>query len=239
MRVRNVMTSNAAFVRADDRLIEAAQSMASAGADVLPVVCDKDRLIGVITDRDIVVHAVAEGRDPRSTRVQEVMTAEFAYCFEDEDVDRIAETMTRLQVTGLPVVDRSKRLVGVTSPRARALLFPPLETRATVLRVGTLTLDLIDRTAMRGDREIELLPREFKLLEYFMRRPEQLVTREMLLRDVWKYRFLPQSNVVDVHIGKVRRKLDLPGEPQLLANVRGAGFVLKPETPGSPRLALR
>jgi two-component system, OmpR family, response regulator len=110
--------------------------------------------------------------------------------------------------------------------RLEALLRRPVETRATVLKVGPLTLDLIDRVAHRGEREIDLLPREFKLLEYMMRRPDQVVTRDMLLEDVWNYRFLPQTNLVDVHIGKLRRKIDPPGGAALIRGVRGIGFML-------------
>ena len=115
--------------------------------------------------------------------------------------------------------------------RIEALLRRPIETRATVLHVGPLTLDLIDRKARRGGREIELLPREFKLLEYLMRRPDQVVTRDMLLEDVWNYRFLPQTNLVDVHVGKLRKKIDAAGEPPLLRGVRGAGFMLVSAAP--------
>jgi two-component system, OmpR family, response regulator len=110
--------------------------------------------------------------------------------------------------------------------RVEALLRRPLETRATVLRVGSLELDLIDRVARRGDTTIELSKSEFKLLEYFMRRPGRVVTRDMLLEDVWHYRFLPQTNLVDVHIGRLRRKVDNAGEP-LLLSIRGIGFILR------------
>ena len=116
--------------------------------------------------------------------------------------------------------------LGELAARIEALLRRPIETRATVLRVGPLSLDLIDRRARRNDREIDLLPREFKLLEYLMRRPDQAVTRAMLLEDVWNYRFLPQTNLVDVHIGKLRRKIDMPGETVLIRGVRGVGFML-------------
>jgi len=119
--------------------------------------------------------------------------------------------------------------LGELIARIEALLRRPVDTRATVLHVGPLSLDLIDRTAKRGDRVIELLPREFKLLEYLMRRPDRVVTRDMMLEDVWHYRFLPQTNLVDVHIGKLRRKIDAPGETPLLRGVRGAGFMLTSE----------
>jgi two-component system OmpR family response regulator len=111
--------------------------------------------------------------------------------------------------------------------RVEALLRRPLETRATVLRIGPLELDLIERLARRGDRTIELSKSEFRLLEYFMRRPDRVVTREMLLEDVWHYRFLPQTNLVDVHIGRLRRKVDGPQETPLLLSVRRMGFVFR------------
>jgi DNA-binding winged helix-turn-helix (wHTH) protein len=220
------MASAVAFAQRDDNLIEAARTMVRAASDALPVLGDEGRLIGTITCRDIVVSAVATGRDPRSTKVQEVMSSETNYCFEDEEADRVAQTLARLHIGKLSVVDRNKRLVGVARPRIETVVSQSPHTRVTVLRVGPLTLDLIERKAKRGEREVELLPREFKLLEYFMGRPDQLVTREMLLKDVWKYRVELETNVVDVHIGKLRRKLTLPQETQLLINVRGAGFVL-------------
>jgi two-component system OmpR family response regulator len=111
--------------------------------------------------------------------------------------------------------------------RVEALLRRPPATRDTILRVGALRLDLIDRQAMRHGRMIELLPREFKLLEYLMRRPGQTVTRAMLLEDVWSYKFVPQTNLVDVHIGKLRRKVDAPGDPPMIQSVWGSGFVLR------------
>ena len=103
----------------------------------------------------------------------------------------------------------------------------PSGRRETKLRVGPLELDLIDRVARRKSRDIELLPREFKLLEYLMRRPARVITRDMLLEDVWNYRFSSHSNLVDVHIGKLRRKIDADGEMPLIYNVRGVGFILR------------
>lgn len=110
--------------------------------------------------------------------------------------------------------------------RVEALARRPSEA-PSLIQLGPLRLDLIQRRAERAGRALDLLPTEFKLLEYFMRRPNRVVTRGMLLEDVWHYRFLPETNVVDVHIGKLRRKLDGAGEPPLLQTVRGAGFVLK------------
>jgi two-component system OmpR family response regulator len=113
------------------------------------------------------------------------------------------------------------------SARVEALLRRPLEIRATVLRVGSLELDLIDRIARRVGKATKLSKSEFKLLDYFMRRPERVITREMLLKDVWDYRAAPQTNLVDVHISQLRRKIDPPGSEPMLLNIRGAGFILR------------
>jgi hypothetical protein len=98
--------------------------------------------------------------------------------------------------------------------------------RETMLRAGSLELDLINRTAKRGDRPIDLLPSEFRLLKYMMQRGGQLLTRANLFQDVWHYKFLPESNLVDVHMGRLRRKVNGPNETPLIRNVRGAGFIL-------------
>ncbi|QEO16452.1 response regulator transcription factor [Acetobacter vaccinii] len=111
--------------------------------------------------------------------------------------------------------------------RLEALLRRPDDTRVTKLRAGPLEMDLIERRVWRDGREIDLLPREFRLLEYLMRRPGQVLTRSMLLEDVWQYRFIPRTNLVDVHIGKLRRKIDVPGEEPLIQSIRGAGFQLR------------
>jgi DNA-binding winged helix-turn-helix (wHTH) protein len=103
---------------------------------------------------------------------------------------------------------------------------PPDLPNETVLRVGPLELDLLDRTAKRGDRQIDLRPREFRLLKYMMQRNDKLLTRAALLKEVWNYKFVPETNLVDVHMGRLRRKVDGPTEAPLIRNVRGAGFVL-------------
>jgi two-component system, OmpR family, response regulator len=110
--------------------------------------------------------------------------------------------------------------------RLESLLRRPAESRETILRVGPLELDLIERTARRGERVIDLLPREFRLLEYLMRRPDQVVTRAMLLEEVWNYKFVPQTNLIDVHMGRLRRKVDESDEVAMIQSVRGAGFKL-------------
>ena len=110
--------------------------------------------------------------------------------------------------------------------RVEALLRRLDDVRTTILRAGGLEMDLIEQKVTRDGTLIELLPREFRLLEYFLRRPGQIVTRAMLLEGVWHYRFMPETNVVDVHIGNLRRKIDIAGAPSLIANIRGAGFTL-------------
>lgn len=114
------------------------------------------------------------------------------------------------------------------SARLEALLRRPAETRAepTSLACADLELDLIARAARRGERRIDLLPREFKMLEYLMRRQGRVVTRTMLLEGVWDYRFDPRTNVIDVHISRLRRKVDAEGETPLIHTVRGSGYKL-------------
>ena len=96
----------------------------------------------------------------------------------------------------------------------------------TTLEVGDLRIDLLSRRATRAARTITLQPREFKLLEYLMRHADQVVTRTMLLENVWDYHFDPQTNVVDVHVSKLRQKIDTPSERPLLRTVRNAGYML-------------
>lgn len=107
-------------------------------------------------------------------------------------------------------------------PSARSSIEP----RVTVLRVRSLELDLIDRTAKRGTRPIDLLPREFQLLKYMMQRSGQLLTRANLIKDVWHHNFVAETNVVNVHMGRLRRKVDRSNDAPMIRNVRGKGFVL-------------
>jgi two-component system OmpR family response regulator len=99
--------------------------------------------------------------------------------------------------------------------------------RETNLQVGDLQIDLLTRAVHRGSRAIELLPREYRLLEYLMRHRGHLVTRTMLFEEVWGYHYDPQTNVIDVHIGKLRRKLEEGGQPQMIHTVRGSGYILR------------
>ena len=96
----------------------------------------------------------------------------------------------------------------------------------TLLRVGDLEMDLIGRTVHRQGQEIDLQPREFQLLEFMMRHAGQAVTRTMLLEKVWEYHFDPQTNVIDVHISRLRSKIDKGFDRPMLQTVRGAGYRL-------------
>ncbi|WP_029009808.1 response regulator transcription factor [Azospirillum halopraeferens] len=97
----------------------------------------------------------------------------------------------------------------------------------TRLSVGDLEMDLLSRTVRRAGREIELLPREFALLEYLMRNAGSVVTRTMMLENVWDYHFDPQTNVIDVHIARLRQKIDKDFPTPLIHTVRGAGYSLR------------
>ena len=97
---------------------------------------------------------------------------------------------------------------------------------ATVLKVGDLEMDLIGRAVHRQGKEIDLQPREFQLLEFMMRHAGQSVTRTMLLEKVWEYHFDPQTNVIDVHISRLRSKIDKGFDRPMLQTVRGAGYRL-------------
>jgi len=111
--------------------------------------------------------------------------------------------------------------------RVRALLRRGSEARTPTLRVADLGLDPARREVRRGERRITLTTREYALLEYFMRNVGRVLTRPMITEHVWGLGFDPESNVVDVYVGYLRRKIDAEGEPPLLRTVRGAGYVLK------------
>ena len=99
--------------------------------------------------------------------------------------------------------------------------------KETVLRVGDLKLDLVSRTVTRGGRDIELLPREFQVLEYLVRNEGHVVPRAMLLQHVWDLHFDPTTNIIDVYVGRVRRKVDSQQAYPLIHTVRGVGFCVR------------
>jgi two-component system OmpR family response regulator len=104
---------------------------------------------------------------------------------------------------------------------------PAGDSPSSRLRVGDLELDLLARSAARAGRPVDLQPREFRLLEVLMRNAGRVVTRTMLLEQVWDYHFDPQTNVIDVHVSRLRRKIDKDFDRPLLHTVRGAGYMLR------------
>ncbi len=103
------------------------------------------------------------------------------------------------------------------------------------LEVGELEMDLLARTVRRNGRKIDLQPREFRLLEYLMRHAGEIVTRTMLLEGVWDYHFDPQTNVIDVHVSRLRQKIDKPFHDPLIQTVRNAGYLLRGRGMTGPR----
>ncbi len=130
------------------------------------------------------------GSDQRTNEVAEKVHATLLGPFDPIDPAAIMERVARLE----------------------ANLQALMESREPLLRAGALEIDLIKRSARRGERLLELLPREFRLLEYMMRRSNQLLTRATLLAEVWNYKFVPTTNLVDVHMGRLRHKVDAANE---------------------------
>lgn len=151
---------------------------------------------------------------------------------------KIEKAAERLGGSRLQGDDRAKRPLAIVELIASIehMARLPATPAQTILRVGPLELDLLDRTATRDDRRIDLRPREFQLVKYMMERSDVLLTRAILLTEVWRYKFVPENNLVDVHMSKLRRKVDGPNDSPLIRNVRGAGFILSP--PPVPRASM-
>ena len=111
--------------------------------------------------------------------------------------------------------------------RVRALLRREGLPKSPVLQVGDLTMDVLTRDVRRGERAIELTAKEYAILEYFMRRPNVVVTRTMLGESVWDYEFDGLSNIIDVYVRRLRRKIDTNGQGSLIQTLRGAGYRLR------------
>jgi CBS domain-containing protein len=114
MKVKNILTKNPEVIRPDAMICEAARKMKEHDFGMLPV-CDGERLVGAITDRDLTIRAVAEGKDPLATRVSEIMTPEICYCLEEDDIQEAAHVMEEKQIRRLVVLNRDHRLVGIIS----------------------------------------------------------------------------------------------------------------------------
>ncbi len=111
--------------------------------------------------------------------------------------------------------------------RIRALLRRKYRTASTVLRFEDLRVDLVTHQVFRGDREIQLTPKEFALLEYFLQNPNKILTRTMIAEHVWDYHFDPETNVIDVYMNYLRNKIDRDFSVKLIHTIRGVGYILK------------
>jgi len=125
------------------------------------------------------------------------------------------------------IISRKPFALVELAARVRALTRRGGDTKATVLRLADLSLDTITRRVRRGESDIELTAREYRLLEYLMQSTGRLCGRMMILEKVWDYDFDPGTNLVDVYIRRLRGKIDTAFEPKLLHTVRGIGYVLK------------
>ena len=114
MQLREIMTPSPEIAHPDAPVKEAAAKMRALNVGALPV-CDGDRLVGLITDRDITIRATADGRDPAQTTIRDTMTDDIVYCFEDQNIEEAARIMAEKQIRRLPVLNRDKRLVGIIS----------------------------------------------------------------------------------------------------------------------------
>jgi DNA-binding winged helix-turn-helix (wHTH) protein len=142
------------------------------------------------------------------------------------DFSRRSKSMTSNIRREVDSLGKRPLSIVIIVPRMEPCVRSLVEPRETVLRVGSLELDLIDRTARRGCRPIDLRPREFQLLKYMMQRSDQLLTRANIIKDVWHYNFVPETNVMNVHMGRLRRKVDGSNDAPMIRNVRGKGLVL-------------
>ncbi|UQS16589.1 response regulator transcription factor [Pseudomonas sp. HS6] len=120
-------------------------------------------------------------------------------------------------------IELTARLDALNRRRAE----PVSQAQETRLRVGSLEVDLLSRTVRRGERTIDLVPREYALLEHLVRNVDQVVTRTMLFEAVWNYSYDERTNVIEVHMSRLRRKVDGDGEPPMIHTIRGAGYVLR------------
>jgi heavy metal response regulator len=113
--------------------------------------------------------------------------------------------------------------------RVRALLRRRAKEKTDILTVGDLSVSISTHRAQRAGREIELTPKEYALLEYFMRNPNRILTRTLITEHVWDYHFDPETNVVDVYVNYLRKKIDYGFEKKLIQTVRGSGYIMKDE----------
>jgi DNA-binding response OmpR family regulator len=182
-------------------------------------------------DKENAMHNVSITPSPRTLRTEAQAAAALPAGLSGlEDVihslllSALEKIVDRMNGASLRSDDQSGRPLAIAETDTS--IEAPIRSRETTLRVGSLELDLINRTAKRGDRPIDLLPSEFRLLKYMMQRGGQVLTRAKLFQDVWHYKFLPETNLVDVHMGRLRRKVNGPNEAPMIRTVRGVGFIL-------------
>ncbi len=142
-------------------------------------------------------------------------------------LDNVDERVTGLKAGGDDYLTKPYQLSELTARLQALTRRAHTGVQGTILNVGDLTLDLIKHKVTRSGKNINLQPREFRLLEYLMQHTNQVVTRSMLLENVWDYHFDPQTNVIDVQISRLRSKIDKDFETPLLHTVRGAGYKLQ------------
>jgi two-component system OmpR family response regulator len=194
-----------------------------------------------------VIHADTAEGGLRVMRVGDVAIVITDRSLHDSDGETIVEALRQEGVKTLVLMTSAhssvdERIGGLQAgedghlvkPFAMAELLARVEVMArrlgdaptTKLRAGSIEMDLIEQTVRRDKTTINLLPTEFKLLEYFLRRIGQIITRSTLVKEVWRDRVGPRTNVIDVHIGRLRRKIDARGKKSLIMNIRGVGFKL-------------
>jgi len=142
MKLKDIMTAQVECVRPGDTLQAAARKMKSLDVGPMPVCGDNDKIVGMLTDRDITIRATAEGLDPKTARVQDAMSEQVIWCFEDEDTDEAAKVMQERQVRRLLVMNRDKRLVGIVS-------LGDLATEAKKKRAGAVLQDVSEPSRPR------------------------------------------------------------------------------------------
>lgn len=171
---------------------------------------------------DKIQSLIINGISPASLSVSRRATASKAWNLQEDSDGKFIDPLvlrTGTAIDPLGIADRLARL--------EELVQRQTEFREIELQVGPLHVDLIERTARRGERMIALLPQEFRLLRYMMQHNGQLLKRSTLLEDVWHYKFIPKTNLVDVHMGRLRHKVNGPNEAPMIHSVRGAGFILR------------
>ena len=114
MKIKDIITTQPLWISPDTTLTKAALGMKVSGAGILPI-CENDRLVGTITDRDITVRGIAEGLDPKTTLVREIMSSDAVWCFEEQDIEEAAGIMEKWHIRRLPVLNQENRLVGIVS----------------------------------------------------------------------------------------------------------------------------